>query len=44
MLTYVCLFDWTDQGIRNARDTVGRVDRFTELAQERYGVRGGKFT
>jgi uncharacterized protein with GYD domain len=40
--TYVCLFDWTDQGIRNARDSVDRVDRSTELAQEKYGVRMGQ--
>lgn len=38
MPTYVCLFDWTDQGIRNVRDTVERVDRASELAEQKYGV------
>ena len=38
MPTYVTLFNWTDQGIRNVRDTVDRYDRSTELA-EKYGVR-----
>jgi uncharacterized protein with GYD domain len=42
MPTYVCLFDWTDQGIRNARDSVERVERSTELAQEKYGVTMGQ--
>jgi uncharacterized protein with GYD domain len=42
MPTYVCLFDWTDQGIKNARDSVERVDRSTELAQEKYGVTMGQ--
>ena len=38
MPTYVALFNWTDQGIRNVRDTVERYDRATELA-EKHGVR-----
>ena len=38
MPTYVTLFNWTDQGIRNVRDTVDRYDRSTELA-EKHGVR-----
>jgi uncharacterized protein with GYD domain len=42
MPTYVCLFNWTDQGIRNVRDTVERVDRVSELAEEKYGVRLGQ--
>jgi uncharacterized protein with GYD domain len=37
MPTYIALFDWTDQGIRNVRDTVDRYDRSTELAQK-HGV------
>ena len=37
MPTYVALFDWTDQGIRNVRDTVDRYDRSTDLAQK-HGV------
>jgi uncharacterized protein with GYD domain len=42
MPTYVTLFNWTDQGIRNVRDTVERVDRGAELAEEKYGVRLGQ--
>jgi uncharacterized protein with GYD domain len=38
MPTYVTLFNWTDQGIRNVKDTVDRYDRSTELA-EKHGVR-----
>ena len=38
MPTYVALFNWTDQGIRNVRDTVDRYDRSTELA-EKHGVK-----
>jgi uncharacterized protein with GYD domain len=35
---YVCLFDWTDQGVKNAGDTVERVNGVSELAQSKYGV------
>ncbi len=42
MPSYVCLFNWTDQGIKNVRDTVERVDRASELAEEKYGVRLGE--
>ncbi|MDQ3832262.1 MAG: GYD domain-containing protein [Actinomycetota bacterium] len=38
MATYLVLFNWTDQGIRNVRDTVDRYDRATELG-EKHGVR-----
>ena len=38
MPTYVALISWTDQGIRNVRDTVERTDRASELAQK-YGAR-----
>ena len=38
MPNYVALLNWTDQGIRNVRDTVERYDRSTELA-EKHGVR-----
>ena len=38
MPTYVALFNWTDQGIRNVRDSIDRYDRSTELA-EKHGVR-----
>lgn len=42
MPTYVCLFNWTDQGIRNVRDTIERVERGSALAEEKYGVRLGQ--
>jgi len=38
MPTYVVLYDWTDQGVRNVRDTVDRYDRAFELA-DKHGVR-----
>lgn len=37
MSTYVVLFNWTGQGIRNVRDTVDRYERSTEVA-EKHGV------
>jgi uncharacterized protein with GYD domain len=40
--TYVTLWNWTDQGIRNVRDTVERVDRASEMAEEKYGVMLGQ--
>ncbi len=42
MPNYVCLFNWTDQGIRNVKDTLERVDRASELAEEKYGVKLGE--
>ena len=38
MPTYVLLFNWTDQGIRNVRDTVDRYSRASELA-DKHGAR-----
>ena len=38
MPTYVVLMNWTDQGIRTARETVQRRDQADALA-ERYGAR-----
>lgn len=38
MPTYVGLINWTDQGIRNVRDTLQRADRAEQLG-EKYGVR-----
>lgn len=38
MPTYISLVNWTDQGIRNVRDTVKRLDRGAEVTQK-YGVR-----
>jgi uncharacterized protein with GYD domain len=32
MPTYVTLMNWTDQGIRNVKDSIQRYDRSTELA------------
>ncbi len=39
MPTYVSLLNFTDQGIRNVRDTLERADRAAELAEQKYGVR-----
>jgi uncharacterized protein with GYD domain len=36
--TYIGLINWTDQGIRNVRDTLPRADRADQLG-EKYGVR-----
>src|SRR5918997_2167073 len=38
MPTYVSLLNWTDQGIRNVRDTVQRYERSQQL-QDKHGVR-----
>ncbi len=38
MARYVVLFDWTDQGVRNAKDTVQRVNQ-ARTAWEPRGVR-----
>jgi uncharacterized protein with GYD domain len=38
MPTYVALVNWTDEGIRNVRQTVERADGVTKLA-EKYGGR-----
>ncbi len=37
MPTYVVLMNWTDQGVKNARDTVQRRDQADALA-ERHGA------
>ncbi len=42
MPTYVTLFNWTEQGIRNVRDTVERVDRADELLEQKYGITLGR--
>jgi uncharacterized protein with GYD domain len=36
--TYVVLVNWTDQGIRNAKQTIERTDHGGELA-EKHGVK-----
>ena len=37
MITYVVLVNFTDQGIRNAKDTVKRTDAFKDMAKK-FGV------
>ena len=37
MATYVALIDWTDQGIKNFRDTTRRADDFTNLVEKSGG-------
>jgi uncharacterized protein with GYD domain len=36
--TYILLVNWTDQGVKNVRETVERLDRGADVA-EKYGVR-----
>ncbi len=38
MPTYVSLLNWTEQGIRNVKDTLERADRAAEVA-EKHGAR-----
>ena len=38
MPSYVCLFDWTDQGVKNAADSVERVESASEMARSKHGV------
>ena len=37
MTTYVSLINWTDQGIKNFRDTTQRADDFTQLVKSSGG-------
>ncbi len=37
MATFVGLINWTDQGIKNFRDTPKRADAFTQLVESRGG-------
>ena len=39
MPTYSALLNWTDQGIRNVRETVERGKKAAELAEQKYGAR-----
>ena len=39
MSVYVTLLNWTDQGIRNIREAVQRVDSGAQVAEQKYGVR-----
>ena len=41
MPTYISLVNWTDQGVKNIRETVERLDRGAEVA-EKHGVRLGQ--
>jgi len=34
MATFVCLVNWTDQGIRNVKDAIQRYDRSEETRQQ----------
>ena len=38
MATFISLVNWTDQGIRNVKDTIQRYERGEQIA-EKYGVR-----
>ncbi len=38
MPTYVCLVNFTDEGIKNVRNTVARTDRGADIAQK-HGVK-----
>ena len=37
MPTYVSLIHWTDQGIKNYKDTMKRLEDFTKLAESKGG-------
>ena len=37
MATFVSLINWTDQGVKNFRDTAKRADAFGELMEKRGG-------
>lgn len=38
MASYVCLFDWTDQGVKNAADSAERVGKSSsQMAQRSTG-------
>ncbi len=39
MPTYVTLFNWTDQGIRNVKETIARVDSGVQVGEQKYGLR-----
>lgn len=38
MPSYVCLFDWTDQGAKSVGDSVERVESSSQMAQSKHGV------
>lgn len=39
MPTYATLFNWTDQGIRNVKETIARVDSGVQVGEQKYGLR-----
>ena len=39
MPIYVTLFNWTDQGIRNVKETIARVDSGVQVGEQKYGLR-----
>ncbi len=41
MPTFVCLFNWTDQGIKNVRDTTKRAERFRQAIKKAGGAMKG---
>lgn len=38
MMTYVSLINWTEQGIKNFRDTAQRAEEFTKLVESSGGT------
>ena len=38
MATYIVLGEWTEQGVKNAKDTTDRADKASELAQRMGGA------
>jgi len=38
-MLFVTLMNFTDQGSRNVKDTLGRSKAFTEMAESRFGVK-----
>jgi uncharacterized protein with GYD domain len=43
MPTYIGLLNWTDQGIRNFKDSPKRADAFTDLVQRHGGTVQGTY-
>ena len=41
MPTFVCLFNWTDAGIKNVRDTTKRAERFKAAIKKAGGTTKG---
>jgi len=43
MPTYIWLVNWTDQGIRNVKETTKRAKSFKEMAEKKKGVKVKEF-